>query len=61
MKIRAKANGEVIDASEEAAKELIEAGVYEPVDEPADAPKKKSTKVEPLTTENTPPLARKAK
>lgn len=56
MKIRAKANGDVIDVTEETAKELIDAGIYDVVDEP-----KKSTKVEPLTTKDTPPLARKAK
>lgn len=33
MKIRAVANGNVIDAHPDAAKELIEAGIYEAVDE----------------------------
>lgn len=60
MKIRAKANGDVIDVSEETAKELIEAGIYDAVDAPKDAATK-STKVEPLTTKNVPPLTKKAK
>lgn len=54
MKIRALTNGEVIDVSEETAKELIEGGIYEAVDE-------HSTKVEPLTTKNVQPLAKKAR
>jgi hypothetical protein len=33
MKIRAKANGDIIEVDEEAAKGLIEAGIYEAVDE----------------------------
>ena len=41
MKIRALANGNVIEAHEDAAKVLIEAGIYEAYDEPkvrADTP-----------------------
>jgi hypothetical protein len=60
MKIRALANGDVIDVSEETAKELTEAGIYEAVEAPKDAPKKPA-KADPLSTKNTPPLARKAK
>lgn len=56
MKIRALANGDVIDVSEETATELIEGGIYELVDEP-----KHPTKVEPLTTKNVQPLAKKAR
>jgi hypothetical protein len=36
MKIRALANGNVIEAHEDAAKELIAAGIYEAVDEKKD-------------------------
>ena len=56
MKIRAKANGEVLDASEAAATELIEAGIYESVDAP-----NQSTIVEPLTTKDLPRRAKKGK
>lgn len=56
MKIRALANGDVIDVSEETAKELIDGGIYEPVDESTS-----STKVGPMTTKNVPPLAKKAR
>jgi hypothetical protein len=40
MRIRALANGNVIHADDEAAKQLIEAGIYEEVtdDEPASPP-----------------------
>jgi len=43
MKIRAKANGNILDLSEDEARPLVECGVYEVVDEPeavADEPKK---------------------
>ena len=33
-RIRAKANGDVIDATDEAAQELLAAGIYEAVEEP---------------------------
>jgi hypothetical protein len=49
MKIRALANGDVIDVSEETANELITAGIYEAVAEATT-----STKVEPLTTKDIP-------
>lgn len=35
MKIKAKTTGEVIDLNDEGAKQLIEAGIYDPVEEPA--------------------------
>jgi hypothetical protein len=56
MKIRAKANGDVIDVSDATAAELIEAGIYERVVDPAT-----STKVEPLSTTDMPPLVKKGK
>jgi hypothetical protein len=56
MKIRAKANGEVIDVSEETAAPLLEAGIYERVAESV-----ASTKVEPLMTTDAAPLVRKGK
>jgi hypothetical protein len=49
MKIRALVNGDVIDVSEQTASELIAAGIYEAVNEP-----QTSTKVEPLTTKDSP-------
>jgi hypothetical protein len=49
MKIRAKANGEILETDDAAAKTLIDAGIYEPVTEPGT-----STTVEPLTTESLP-------
>lgn len=58
MKIRAKANGDVIDLSDDTARELIEAGIYEPVDAETSTP---STTVEPLTTEHMPVRTKKAK
>lgn len=36
MKIRAKANGNIIEADDEAAKVLIAAGIYEAYDEKKD-------------------------
>ena len=53
MKIRAKVNGDILDVSDETAEELIDAGIYEAA--------KTSTKVEPLTTKDVPPRAKKAK
>ena len=41
MRIRALANGNVIHADEDAAKQLIEAGIYEAYDEKAE-PKAKA-------------------
>jgi hypothetical protein len=74
MKIRAKANGDVVDIADDAANPLIEAGIYEAVATRRGTPKRpaktsppapkapapkapapeKSTKVEPLTTEDMP-------
>lgn len=65
MKARALANGEVVELDEGAAEQLIGAGIYEPVAEqpkpkapeppaPKQPDPKKSTKVEPLTTEDMP-------
>jgi hypothetical protein len=51
VKIRAKANGEVIDVSEEAATLLLNAGIYEPVD----------TKVDPMGTDTMPTKRKGAK
>ena len=53
MKIRAIANGNVIDIDDAGAKVLIDAGIYEPVDEP------KSKKVTPLTTKDVAPLVKR--
>jgi hypothetical protein len=50
MMIKAKANGNVIHADDEAAKQLIEAGIYEKYDEKAE----KRAPVAPLTTEDFP-------
>lgn len=50
MKIRALANGNVIHADDEAAKQLIEAGTYEAVDD------KESTSAE---ASSPPPMAEK--
>jgi nitrous oxide reductase accessory protein NosL len=65
MKIRAKANGDVIDVLDDAATMLLEAGIYERVEEEQPAPKtpaqKKSTKVAPMTTDDMPGPTRKAK
>jgi len=49
-KVRAVANGNILDESEVAAS-LIEAGIYVRVDE-----SEESTKVEPLTTESVSPM-----
>lgn len=58
MKIKAKANGDLLEIDDAAAKTLIDAGVYEAADEPkkkpAEKPAEKPTKVEPLTTEDMP-------
>lgn len=35
VKIRSKVNDQVVEVTEDAAKELIDAGIYDPVDEPA--------------------------
>lgn len=50
MKIKAVANGNVIEAHDDAAKELIAAGIYEAYDEKAE--KKSPTAVAPLTTQD---------
>jgi hypothetical protein len=62
MKLRSHVNGALIDISDEGAKQLIAAGIYDAVDEPKkdEPPKKepkktdKPTKVEPMTTEDFP-------
>jgi hypothetical protein len=54
MKIKAKTNGDVIDVTEATAKELIEAGIYDAVDE-------SPTAVAPLGTESVPVRTKKAK
>lgn len=63
MKVRSKITGTVIDLSDEGARTLIAAGIYDAVESPAKpepTPKKepkksdKPTKIEPLTTEDTP-------
>lgn len=43
MKIRAKANGNIIEASDEEAKELIASGIYEPIDDDGEVITKDST------------------
>lgn len=48
MKIRAKANGNILDVSDGEAEPLLTAGIYELVDAP------NATKVEPLTTKDMP-------
>ena len=50
MRIKAKANGNVIEAHEDAAKELIAAGIYEATDEPLSS----ETAVKPMTTDDFP-------
>lgn len=53
MKIKAKANGNIIEAHDDAAKELIAAGIYEAVDEKP-AKEQKRAPVAPMTTEDFP-------
>ena len=61
MKIKAKANGNVIEAHPDAAKQLIEAGIYEAYDEKAES-KEKRAPVSPMTTADFPAKkARKSK
>lgn len=50
MKIKAKANGNVIEAHEDAAKELIAAGIYEETNEPLSS--EASTAVKPMGTDD---------
>ena len=50
MKIKAVANGNVIEADDGAAEQLIAAGIYEKYDEKAE----KKTAVAPLTTASLP-------
>lgn len=64
MKIKAKANGNIIEAHDDAAKELIAAGIYEPVEDKEE----KRSPVAPMGTETFPappkakaPKGRKAK
>lgn len=47
MKIRAKANGNVIDADDGAAQQLIDAGIYEAYDEKAEKKAAKAAPAEP--------------
>lgn len=68
MKIRAKANGNVLELADGDAEALLATGIYEPLDtrkpnvpaQPAAAPakrasaRKESTKVEPMTTQDVP-------
>jgi hypothetical protein len=75
MQIRAKANGDVIDVSDDGARTLVDAGIYDAVVEPMKTPPaktpptapthpapEKSTKVAPMTTEDMPTApAKKAK
>jgi hypothetical protein len=56
MKLRAKANGMVVDVSDADAPAYLGTGLYEPVDEPS-----KSTKAEPLTTKHMAPRVKKVK
>jgi hypothetical protein len=61
MKIKSRVTGEIRDLSDEGARALIYAGIYDAVDPPK-APKKPAkdkepeqpTKVDPLTTEDMP-------
>jgi len=48
MKIRAKANGNIVDVSDGDAAALLAIGIYESVDAP------QATKVKPLTTKDLP-------
>lgn len=52
MKIKSKVTGQIIDVSDEGGKKLIEAKLYDAVDE---------TKVEPMTTESMPARTKKAR
>jgi hypothetical protein len=64
MKIKSRVTGEIRDLSDEGARTLVYAGIYDLVEPPKEPkkdppPKKadkpeKSTKVEPLTTEDMP-------
>lgn len=67
MNIKAKANGNVIHAHDDAAKQLIDAGIYEATDEPiTGSPEalkaaEKRAPVAPMTTDSMPTKKRKAK
>lgn len=69
MKLRSRVNGAVIDINDEGGNTLLAAGIYDAIDEPKpskEPPKKqpapdKSTKVEPLTTEDMPTPPKKVK
>jgi hypothetical protein len=54
MKIRAKANGNIVDVPDDDADALLVSGIYEPLDAP-------STEVAPLTTTDKPKKKAKAK
>lgn len=56
MKIRARTNGDVIDVPEDAATILIDAGIYERVQDD-----EHSTTMEPLTTTNLPNLKKRGR
>jgi len=57
VRIRALANGNVIEASEEAAKELIEHGIYEQVSDDTPQTAEEGVRaVEALTTADAAPL-----
>ena len=60
MKIKARVSGDVLEIGDEGARTLIDAGIYDAVEPPKKDPPKppkkpeKSTKVEPMTTEDMP-------
>lgn len=58
MKIRAKANGMLLDLPDSQAEAYMSTGLYDLVEE---APQQEATKVEPLTTTDLPPKKKKAK
>lgn len=51
MKVRYRANGEIAELTEDAARQLVDAGICERAD---DAPGAASTPVAPLTTDSMP-------
>lgn len=57
MKIKAVANGNVIDAHPDAAKQLIEAGIYEAYDEKEES----RAPVAPMTTGDFPQKTKRGK
>lgn len=64
MKIKAKSNGDVIDVSDEAANELIRAGIYDAVEETPtteDSPPLMTENAKPMTTASMPTRAKRIK